>query len=142
MIRAATVADAPAALECASFGDPWSEKSFRTIFADPRVVALVAELEGSLVGYSIAWSLDEEAEVGNIAVAREVRRQGIGAELLDELLSQLDARGARVTYLEVREGNAAARALYASRGFLSSGRRKGYYDKPVEDALILRRQTR
>jgi len=67
-----------------------------------------------------------------------MRRQGIGASLLDAALAEGRRRGAQNMYLEVRESNSAARRLYASRGFEELGRRRGYYKRPVEDAIVLR----
>ena len=139
--RPATPDDVPAiaAIERASFGDPWSEASFRAMFANDGVVALVVEQRGRLVGYCIAWVIGDEAELANLAVAPDARRRGIGAQLLDALLRELGALGGATVFLEVRDGNAAARALYASRGFSISGRRKGYYRAPIEDAVLMRR---
>ena len=68
-----------------------------------------------------------------------MRRAGVGAKLLDQFLRAADGHGVTATYLEVREGNAAALRLYESRGFVATGRRKGYYRHPVEDAVVMRR---
>jgi ribosomal protein S18 acetylase RimI-like enzyme len=62
----------------------------------------------------------------------------VGRALVQHVLEALSARGARQIYLEVRESNAPARALYAAHGFTEVGRRKGYYRRPVEDAIVLR----
>lgn len=127
------------AIETASFGDPWSEHSFRSMIVIDRVRATVAEREGMLVGYCIAWLLGDEAELANLAVAPGARRGGVGAALLDDLLAALDPDDVTV-YLEVRDSNASAQALYRSRGFTASGRRKGYYARPKEDAVVMRRR--
>jgi ribosomal-protein-alanine N-acetyltransferase len=81
----------------------------------------------------------DEGELANLAVAASDRGQGVGAALLDAMLDDASARGTLQVYLEVRESNAAARRLYASKGFEEIGRRKQYYRSPTEDALILRR---
>ena len=140
--RPATLDDVPAIaeIERASFGDPWSEASFRGTFANEGAIVRAAEQEGRVVGYSVAWVIGDDAELANLAVAPDARRQGVGALLLDALLRELDARGGATVFLEVREGNAAARALYASRGFEVSGRSKGYYRAPVEDAVLMLRR--
>jgi ribosomal-protein-alanine N-acetyltransferase len=140
-IRRADEADVPVihAIECASFGDPWSERSFRSMLGIERVRATVAERDGTVVGYCIAWLLGDEAELANLAVAPDARRSGTGAALLDDLLAALDPDGVTV-YLEVRDSNASAQALYRSRGFTASGRRKGYYAGPTEDAIVMRRR--
>ena len=55
------------------------------------------------------------------------------------MTAELMQEGVRALYLEVRDSNAAARALYGSLGFTQVGRRRGYYQHPTEDALLLRR---
>ena len=85
--------------------------------------------------------IGDEAELLNLAVSRQSRRRGIGATLVEHAVREAEARGARAVFLEVRESNVAARALYASAGFDQVGRRKGYYQRPREDALILRIET-
>jgi len=63
----------------------------------------------------------------------------LAGQMLDAVLIELAGRGVRAAFLEVRESNTAARGLYASRGFREIGRRKNYYRRPVEDALVMRR---
>lgn len=144
IIRAARAPDADevAAIERRAFSDPWSLASFRSLFGNPLVHFAVAEdpITGRLLGYVVAWFVVDEAEIANLAVANDARRSGIGARLLDRALEAATHRRCSVVFLEVRESNAAARALYASRGFEVAGRRAKYYRKPVEDALVLRRQ--
>ena len=133
-------------IERVAFSDPWSLQSFAELLANPRVLFAVAERGGraegppEVVGYVVAWFVVDEAEVANVAVAPEARGRGVGARLLDEALSAARRHGAASVYLEVRDSNAAARALYASRGFVQIGRRRRYYRRPVEDALVLRRE--
>jgi ribosomal-protein-alanine N-acetyltransferase len=130
-----------AAIEKRAFSDPWSANSFRALFGNPLVHFAVAEdaVTGRILGYVVAWFVVDEAEIANLAVADEARRAGIGALLLDHAIATAEERKGRVVFLEVRESNTAARALYASRGFEVAGRRSKYYRKPVEDALVLRR---
>ena len=104
------------------------------------VSARDSETDG-IAGYVVAWFAADEGEIANLAVREPTRRRGIGAALLDAALVEAGRRGAVNMYLEVRESNEAARALYASRGFEEVGRRRGYYHRPVEDAVVLRRTT-
>ena len=133
--------DADAALQRRAFSDPWSANSFRALFGNQLVHFAVAEdaITGVVLGYVVAWFVVDEAEIANLAVSDQARRAGIGARLLDHAVGAAEQRQCRVVFLEVRESNAAARALYASRGFEVAGRRSKYYRKPVEDALVLRR---
>jgi ribosomal-protein-alanine N-acetyltransferase len=130
-----------AAIEREAFNDPWSAGSFRALFGNPVVHFAVAEdtATGRIFGYVVAWMVVDEAEIANLAVSDGARRMGIGARLLDHAIGTAKAQKSVVVFLEVRESNAAARALYASRGFEVAGRRSKYYRKPVEDALVLRR---
>lgn len=137
-IRAASSADlgAVAAIEAAAFPDPWSPAAFRAHLDD---LFLVAEADGAVIGYLIAWAAKPEAEVLNLAVTSTARRRGAGRALLQEALTRLAATGVSSVYLEVRRSNAAARALYAAAGFREAAVRRGYYQAPREDALVLRR---
>jgi ribosomal-protein-alanine N-acetyltransferase len=80
----------------------------------------------------------EEWEIENIAVTGAARRCGLGSRLVGELLDHVRSRGGKTVFLEVRESNRAARALYEKWAFIEVGRRKAYYQNPVEDALILK----
>lgn len=136
------------AIERASFSDPWSAESFETSLTLERFRFLVAEATGReqsssgaprLAGYVIALLLGTEGEVADLAVDPEMRGLGVGARLLDAVLDRAMSDGVRTFYLEVRESNASARRLYDSRSFVVVGRRRGYYQQPPEDALVLRR---
>lgn len=143
-IRDAAAADVPAivALEASSFSDPWSAQSFRGLVGAAQARLRVGILDGQVVGYAVAWHVGDEAELANLAVAEGARRRGIGTRLLDDLLAHADVAPGQAVYLEVREGNAAAQALYRSRGFEIVGRRRGYYRRPDEDAVVMRRAAR
>lgn len=145
-VRAATLddVDAVARIERASFGDPWSHAAFVSLASNPAVYFVVAELTPApagvhVAGYLVAWFVLDEGEIANVAVAGTLRGHGVGGRLLDAALAEAGRRGVERTFLEVRESNAAAQALYASRGFATIGRRRHYYRHPVEDALVLRR---
>jgi ribosomal-protein-alanine N-acetyltransferase len=141
VIRPARVEDVDRILqiERESFTDPWHRRSFEQIVDDVRVHFRVAEGGGGAVaGYIIAWFVADEGEIANVAVAPPFRGRGVGAALLDEAIAAGRARGVEAVYLDVRESNEAARRLYASRGFVEIGRRRGYYRRPEEDALVLR----
>jgi ribosomal-protein-alanine N-acetyltransferase len=127
-----------AEIEATAFSDPWSRASFASLVDDPGVLFAVAEADGEVVGYSVVWAAAEEAELANVAVTPEVRGTGVGRQLLDAAMAAARRHGGEVMFLEVRESNAAARRLYATSGFTQVGRRRRYYRRPVEDALVLR----
>jgi ribosomal-protein-alanine N-acetyltransferase len=150
-VRLAEARDLPSilAIEEASFSDPWTADTFESAMALQRMRLYVAEEPAEqgkagapvLVGYVVALLLGEEAEIADLAVAPRSRRRGIGGVLLNRMLGDLTARGVGEVFLEVRESNVAARMLYASHGFMTVGRRRGYYRHPPEDALILKRES-
>lgn len=90
-----------------------------------------------MVGYIFSYRALDEAEILNLAVHPEHRRLGIGRGLLDRVLGELARGGVHRVHLEVRETNLAAQAFYREMGFQPAGRRRGYYSRPREDALIL-----
>lgn len=130
-------------IEQTSFSDPWSRQSFRALIGDRRVLFAVADVPEQVVaGYVVTWFAADEGEIANLAVAPELRQRGIGVALLDAALTEARARSVQAVYLEVRESNVAARALYEGRGFVVVGRRRRYYRRPDEDALVLRLEVR
>ena len=141
-LRPARENDLPAilAIERVSFTDPWSRSSFATLLEQPRVYFAVAlGPDDVLLGYVVARFVLDEAELANLAVAPDARGAGVGTLLLEGALDAATVRGTEAMYLEVRASNVSAIALYTSQGFVEISRRKSYYRKPVEDALVLRR---
>ena len=129
-----------AALEKLCFSDPWSEASVAAECENPLSLWLVAELDGKVAGYIGSQSVPPEADVLNLAVDPDCRRQGLGRKLLCTLTELLHSRGIEALFLEVRPTNQAALALYSDLGFVQVGRRPKYYVNQTEDALILRKE--
>lgn len=135
-------------LEQASFTEPWTRKMFLgelrgNAFAT-NVVARAGDAAGGvglssgmLLGYVMFWVVFEELHMMNLAIRPEARRRGIGRRLVRHALSVGELRGARTALLEVRASNAAAIALYQDLGFVKKDVRRGYYDHPREDAVIM-----
>ena len=123
--------DQIAAIEQASFTDPWSRGSLLDEIQKGR---LFCALQGDRVAGSIVlWMLAGDCEIASLAAAPDWRRQGVASRLLAFALGQ----GAEAYYLEVRRSNTAARSLYDRHGFKEIGHRKNYYRKPLEDAILL-----
>ncbi len=139
-IRSAALADSAAlvAIERRCFSDTWSEPSFRESLASDLTFGLVAETDRGIAGYLIGREAAGSGEILNLAVAPEFRRRGIGGELLEAGLEAFQRRRAHEVFLEVRESNRSAQALYLARGFRPVGQRASYYRNPREDALVLR----
>lgn len=137
--------------ECFSTG--WTETQYRTLL---REIARMNSIEGQLPSWQI-WGVKQhenelagyislgvyfsagELEIVNLAVRRSSRRMGMAKALLVHSLDWGRKAGCANIILEVRESNIPAISLYTTAGFLLAGRRKGYYQNPHEDALILSR---
>lgn len=128
-----------AALEARCFpADPWSEHMFRQALDSPDTVILLAEGEDStLLGYAVLYTVLDEGNLDNIAVARSFRRRGVADALLSALAGLCRERGIVRLMLEVRASNAPALALYHKYGFAEVGWRKNYYRNPREDAILM-----
>lgn len=154
LIRPATAADLAAIKglerETATAAH-WSAEQYSCLFETSagtigrRIVLVVEEpWEASgrgkplITGFLIAQDVGSEWEVENLVVDAKCRRRGLGRHLIHELIAQAQVAGAVALFLEVRESNAPARALYHSAGFAETGRRKDYYTDPVEPALVYR----
>lgn len=128
-----------AALERECFSTPWSEAMLTEVLFDSQASFIVAESEdGGVLGYAGLQVVLDEGYIDNIAVEPNARRHGVADELLDVFCRFGEANLAFLT-LEVRASNAPAIALYRKHGFEEAGRRKNYYTKPVEDAVIMTR---
>ncbi len=129
-----------AAMERLCFSAPWSESSIASELKNTLSLWLVA-LEGDTVaGYIGSQSVLGESDMMNVAVHPDYRRRGIAQRLVTDLIEELKQGGNSCLTLEVRASNEAAIALYEKLGFAEVGRRKNYYQKPKEDALILRKE--
>jgi ribosomal-protein-alanine N-acetyltransferase len=131
---------AVAQLEQVNFSMPWSKNVLQAELDNPLSLWLVALDDGQVVGYVGSQIVPDEADMMNLAVQDAYRRQGIARELVSRLLARLKEMNVRSLTLEVRASNVPAIALYEALGFQEVGRRPGYYKKPKEDALILRKE--
>lgn len=129
-------------IERASFTTPWRQTTFESLLRRGDTDLLCATLGEELVGYAVCWTVLDQAELGNVAVAGTARGRGIGGALVDAVLRRVAERGARECFLEVRESNVDAQSVYRNRGFEVVGRRRAYYSQPREDALVMRREVR
>ena len=135
-----------AALERECFSTPWSEAMLTEVLFDSQASFIVAQAsfivaeseDGGVLGYAGLQVVLDEGYIDNIAVEPNARRHGVADELLDVFCRFGEANLAFLT-LEVRASNAPAIALYRKHGFEEAGRRKNYYTKPAEDAIIMTR---
>ncbi|MFL6351010.1 MAG: GNAT family N-acetyltransferase [Bryobacteraceae bacterium] len=136
VIRSATPADGPALVEIEeqSFADPsWDLPSFF------NYTCFVAEVDGTVAAFLVSREVSPgadgaapEREILNLAVAPKYRGMGLATALLKQ---ELSLEGTH--FLEVRESNLAAQALYRKCGFAVTGRRSSYYEYPREAAIVM-----
>ncbi|MDD6078158.1 MAG: ribosomal protein S18-alanine N-acetyltransferase [Clostridiales bacterium] len=124
-------------LEQRCFSVPWTEAQLRAQLPDDRHVFLVAERGGEVLGYVGLMHVLDEGYISNVAVSPDCRRQGIGAALIAELTRRAGRLELAFLTLEARASNAPAIRLYEKMGFQQVGRRKRYYQRPEEDAVLM-----
>ncbi len=144
IIRGMTEKDIQAVteIERMSFSTPWSAASFYNEIYNPHSTAKVAVVEEAcsvqrVVGYICANQVSDEGHILNLAVHPDFRKKGIAKNLVKDILEDLKETTCRFLYLEVRISNYPARKLYEGFGFNIVGIRKGYYNEPKEDAVIM-----
>jgi [ribosomal protein S18]-alanine N-acetyltransferase len=131
------------AIEEASFTNPWSRQMFLWELQNPGVSYgyVLRTPEWHVAAFCTVWVVLDEVHINNVAVRPECRGGGVGRTLLEFVLRMGAGLGARRATLEVRRSNQAALKLYEKLGFKAGGVRKNYYANPVEDALILWRDS-
>ena len=127
-----------AALEKESFSMPQSENELLKMLASDNNILLVARYGDVRAGYVGAYTVCRESDIVTVATSPSFRRKGVARELLSALFESLSGESDAV-FLEVRESNGAARALYRSLGFFETGIRRGYYKNPSENAVLYKK---
>lgn len=130
--------DAVARIEGERFSHPWDRTYFLAELGNRIAHLLVVECgrPARIAGYLLFWRLGTELELHRVAVSAACGRRGLGELLLRHFLDRGREWRCERAVLEVRASNAAAVALYEKHGFRLAGRRRDYYQQPVEDALV------
>lgn len=123
----------------------WPPRQYEDLFAagghpSARCAWVIEDVAktSAILAFLIAHRIDAEWELENIVVARTARGKGLGTRLLGELVEHAKSNESSEIFLEVRESNQSARALYRKAGFEETGLRKSYYSDPPEDAILCR----
>lgn len=118
--------------------DSWSYESFLSEVRRENGLVIAGLIQCSQVaGFLTASRVCDTADLTNIAVAPAFRQKGIAFLLLKFLIQELEKSGVRTVFLEVRQSNASAIALYEKSGFVPVGIRKKFYQHPDEDAILM-----
>lgn len=136
--------DAVATTEATAYAFPWSRGNFVDSLAAGHAAQVLCGPDGALLGYFVAMPGVDELHLLNITVAPDVQGHGHAVHMLDALHALCRQLQARQLWLEVRESNARARAIYLRHGFVHVGVRKGYYPAPRgkrEDAAVMSLQV-
>lgn len=126
-----------AQLEADLFENPWSLNGLFSFFLRDDVKFLIAQDGEKLIGYCGIVTVLDEGDIVKVAVSKDQQRKGVGEALLRQLILEMEKDGIHTIHLEVRMSNEAAIQLYKKLGFTEDGVRKGYYENPVEDALLM-----
>ncbi|MDF1615981.1 ribosomal protein S18-alanine N-acetyltransferase [Petrocella sp. FN5] len=124
-------------IELEAFSSPWTRESILMEVISPRSHYLVMENEDEIIGYAGLWKIFDEGHITNIAVKKGFRNRGLGLLLMEQLMDHAKENQIKKLTLEVRCSNFQALKLYKKLGFAEAGRRKGFYDLPKEDAIIM-----
>lgn len=137
-VRRLTISDAPKmfSLEQRSFSLPWNLAQCESALNNHKFAAFGLFGLADLLAYISFYAIIDEMEIVNLAVAKELRRQGYGRFLLTTALQTGQKMGMHKVYLEVRKYNQAAINLYVGCGFQLEGVRKHYYPDTGEDAFM------
>ena len=127
-----------AEIERACFSLPWTEEMLSEELESLNTSCIVAVSDSDeVLGYASLTVVLDEGYINNVAVRRPFRRMGLASELLGVFFRFAEANKLAFLTLEVRDSNLAARSLYRKHGFREVGRRRNYYDKPKEDAVLM-----
>ena len=121
------------------FHKPWSITEFEKELENPIATYYVALCNNKVVGYGGFWWVMFEAEITNIAVHPDFRKQGIAQKILTAMEQKCKETSTTLIHLEVRESNTPARKLYEKVGFIQDGLRKGYYSDG-ENAVLMTKE--
>lgn len=131
--------DMPEVLEIEqnSFEFPWSEEDFIRCLRQRNCIGMVAEYDEKVVGFMIYELHRDQLHVLNFSVGADVRRRGVGQQMVTKLLGKLSQQRRNRISLEIRETNLAAQLFFRNLGFQAISVLRDYYDDTVEDAYVM-----
>ena len=129
--------DGAAELEKLCFSQPWSKNSLELLTKEGIGVGMTCSCDGKICAYGGMIIAVDEGQITNIATHPDYRRRGYGRAVVESLIKYAKNNRLDSISLEVRESNRAAIDLYSKLGFKVEGKRKDFYTKPTENALIM-----
>ncbi len=132
-----------AKLDSLCFGTAWSKESFDGEL-DPSknsIYRAAINSKGKIIGFAGIMCIFDEGEVNRVAVSPLYRGRRIAVKLMSDIIEAAEAKGVKNMFLEVREANRTAIALYKEKGFKVTGKRENYYRETGENALMMKRES-
>jgi len=124
-------------IEQSSFEFPWSEEDFIRCLRQRNCIGMVAEYDERVVGFMIYELHKDQLHVLNFSVRPDVRRSGVGMQMVNKLIGKLSQQRRNRIVLEIRETNLAAQMFFKNLGFVAVSVLRDYYDDTVEDAYVM-----
>ena len=129
---------------------PWTREGYGEELYRPDAIMLAGRADdGQVAGFIVGRApviaptgYASDGEILNIGIRPRFRRHGLGSMLMDRFLEICGDRGAKKVWLEVRAGNKVAMEFYANYGFVAAATRPNFYSDPVEDAILMVRESR
>lgn len=118
------------------FDDFWTYNVFKSELENPNSMYIVAKFDDEIVGFAGIWKAYDDVHITNIVTRKDIRNQGIGSKLLEELINLAKKTNFKTLTLEVNENNNSAIHLYEKFGFSTVGVRKKYYNN-IDNAIIM-----
>lgn len=129
-------------IEESSFEFPWSEEDFIRCLRQRNCIGMVAEYDERVVGFMIYELHKDQLHVLNFSVRPDIRRRGIGMQMVNKLIGKLSQQRRNRIVLEIRETNLAAQMFFKNLGFMAVSVLRDYYDDTVEDAYVMQYRFR
>lgn len=124
-------------IEESTFSVPWSYEAIEDAAKREETIYLTAKEDEEVLGYAGMWTVLGEGEIVQVAVKESARRRGVADAIMNALIEEGRKKGIDIFFLEVRQSNAAAIKLYEKHGFINIGTRKNFYERPVENAIVM-----
>ncbi|MDP2741149.1 MAG: ribosomal protein S18-alanine N-acetyltransferase [bacterium] len=124
-------------IENQSFEFPWSEDDFIKCLRQRDCIGMVAEYDEKIAGFMIYELHRNRLHILNFSVNPELRRMGVGTQMVEKLIGKLSSLGRTKILLEVRETNLAAQLFFRELGFRAISVLRDFYIDTTEDAYLM-----
>lgn len=128
-------------IEKKSFAKHWNKQIFIDELSAENGYYICSLDNNKIIGYTGFRSVLDEAHITTLAVHPKSRGKGAGYSLVERLMKDAKQKGINKLFLEVRQSNVAAQKLYKKLGFKVIDRRREYYQRPSEDALVMQNEN-